>query len=60
MSEKHLQAKIEELEGQLQQANDGLNFLTNQRNAAQNECVQLAVQIAQRDRKIAELSPKAE
>lgn len=57
MSEKHLQAKIAELEAQIQQANDMLTFVSNQRNAAQNECVQLAAQVAQRDREIAALKP---
>ena len=39
----------------LQQAQDMLRALENQRNAAQNECVQLAAQLLAAQRRIAEL-----
>lgn len=58
MIEKHLQTRIAELEAQVHQANDMLTFVSNQRNSAYNECVQLAAQIAQRDRQIVALTPK--
>lgn len=37
----HMPETIEDLKKQLQNANDMLQMLSNQRNAAQNECVQL-------------------
>ena len=43
---------------ELQNAQDMLTAILNQRNAAQNECVQLAAQILAKDRKIAELEAK--
>ena len=43
---------------ELQNAQDMLTAILNQRNASQNECVQLAAQILAKDRKIAELEAK--
>ena len=43
---------------ELQNAQDMLTAVLNQRNASQNECVQLAAQVLGRDRKIAELEAK--
>lgn len=47
-----------ELSPELQNAQDMLTCVLNQRNAAQNECVQLAAQVIGKDRKIAELEAK--
>ncbi len=41
-----------------QVAQDMLRALENQRNAAQNECVQLAAQLVAAQRKVAELEAK--
>ena len=38
-----------------QKMQDMLNAVVNQRNAAQNECVQLAAELAKAQRRIAEL-----
>ena len=43
---------------EIQNAQDMLTAVLNQRNASQNECVQLAAQVQARDRKIAELEAK--
>lgn len=42
----------------LQEANDMLEGAVNQRNAAQNEAIQLAAGLKARDRRIAELEAK--
>lgn len=42
----------------LQEANDMLEGAVNQRNAAQNEAIQLAAAIKARDRRIADLEAK--
>ena len=43
---------------ELQSAQDMITAIVNQRNASQNECVQLAAQIQAAQRKIAELEAK--
>lgn len=43
---------------ELQNAQDMLTAVVNQRNASQNECVQLAAQVQAAQRKIAELEAK--
>ena len=43
---------------ELQGAQDMLSAVVNQRNASQNECVQLAAQVQAAQRKIAELEAK--
>ena len=43
---------------ELQAAQDMLSAVCNQRNASQNECVQLAAQVQAAQRKIAELEAK--
>ena len=43
---------------ELQAAQDMLQAVCNQRNASQNECVQLAAQVQAAQRKIAELEAK--
>ena len=43
---------------ELQNAQDMLTAVLNQRNASQNECVQLAAQVQAAQRKIAELEAK--
>lgn len=43
---------------EIQTAQDMLAAMQNQRNAAQNECVQLAAQLTAANRKIAELEEK--
>ena len=43
---------------ELQAAQDMLQAVCNQRNASQNECVQLAAQLQAAQRKIAELEAK--
>jgi phage shock protein A len=43
---------------EMQAAQDLLTALTNQRNNAQNECVQLAANLAAAHRRIAELEAK--
>jgi len=48
------------MDDKLQQAQDMLRALENQRNSAQNECVQLAAQLMAAQRKIAELEKEPE
>jgi len=49
----------DEFKAQLQSAQDMLTAVSNQRNASQNECVQMAAQIMALQRKVAELEAKA-
>lgn len=48
----------EDLQKQIQQLQDILQGSINQRNAAQNECLQLAAQVAALSRENAELKEK--
>lgn len=48
----------DEFKAQLQAAQDMLTAVSNQRNAAQNECVQMAAQIMALQRKVEALTPK--
>ena len=49
---------MNDLQAQLQNAQDMLTAVLNQRNASQNECVQLAAQVQAANRKISELEAK--
>jgi peptidoglycan hydrolase CwlO-like protein len=49
----------EDPKAQIQKLNDMLQMLSNQRNAAQNECVQLGAEIISLQREIAELKKQA-
>jgi predicted nucleic acid-binding Zn-ribbon protein len=50
--------EIAQLQGQVTALQDMIRALENQRNAAQNECVQLAVQVHAFNRKLTELEAK--
>jgi peptidoglycan hydrolase CwlO-like protein len=49
----------EDPKAQIQKLNDMLQMLSNQRNSAQNECVQLGAEIISLQREIAELKKAA-
>jgi peptidoglycan hydrolase CwlO-like protein len=50
----------EDPKAQIQKLNDMLQMLSNQRNSAQNECVQLGAEIISLQREIAELKKAKE
>lgn len=50
----------DEFKAQLQTAQDMLTAVSNQRNGAQNECVQMAAQIMALQRQVKELEGKLE
>jgi peptidoglycan hydrolase CwlO-like protein len=50
----------EDPKAQIQKLNDMLQMLSNQRNSAQNECVQLGAEIIALQREIAELKKAKE
>jgi peptidoglycan hydrolase CwlO-like protein len=50
----------EDPKAQIQKLNDMLQMLSNQRNSAQNECVQLGAEIVSLQREIAELKKAKE
>jgi peptidoglycan hydrolase CwlO-like protein len=50
----------EDPKAQIQKLNDMLQMLSNQRNSAQNECVQLGAEIVALQREIAELKKAKE
>lgn len=50
----------DDLQKQFEQANDMLQMLSNQRNASQNECVQLGAALAKAQREIDTLKKRIE